>query len=371
MNNVIETKPAPRLPDKQLLRGLKGYGVPINDKKAGNVSKGLCLAEGFLKNLRIQSEIDFIQRYKWYGLEDIGMDQELLERMLYYRYQVGLFLDDSGEFLVLPYVLKDTIDIYGRYTEVSFLPFNGRADVKDPKKNIYIPGEGRKPQYNILLPEELDEETIRNSCVLLTDYSRQISQNGIPQAQLQEAFMSMEAELYPMARTALLSQTGIRAIKVSNGNQAESVEELNQSIYSATQEGNMFLAFTGDALTEQLGAVPAASPEEYLLYLQSLENQRLAGIGLENGGIFQKKAHELQSESDMMSGNSSRIYQDGLQMRQKWCLICRSIYPWLNLWCEPAEVELQLDENGDGKIDNGDVNPDVTEGTGGTEDADV
>ena len=58
-------------------------------------------------------------------------------------------------------------------------------------------------------------------------------------------------------------------------------------------------------------------------------------------------------------------------MRQKWCLICRSIYPWLNLWCEPAEVELQLDENGDGKIDNGDVNPDVTEETGGTEDADV
>lgn len=341
-----------RLPDNNLLMGLRGYGVPIKDKKA-KADSGKSLAEGFLTNLRIVSEADYINRYKWYGLEDIGLDQELLERMLYYRYQVGLFFDEN-KFYCLPYVLNGSIDLYGRYTGVSFLPFNGKATEKD----VYIPGEGRIPQYDVILPEELTVDALQNSCVLLNDYTRQISQTGIPHAQLQDHFMKMEAEIYPMARTALLSQCGIRALNIANANQSDTVDILNQQIYDASQDGKIFLGFNGNATTVQLGAVPAAQPEEYLMYLQSLDNQRLAAIGLENGGIFQKKAHELQSENNLIVSNAQKVYYDGLANRQKWCLIARSIWPWLRLWCTADETEVEQDLNGDGELGNVDNNPD-------------
>ena len=351
MNNVIEEGNNARLVDRDLIAGLKSNNVPINDPKAGEVDQGECLAAGFLKNLRVQSEIDFVNRYKWYGLETLGcgMTQELLERMLYYRGQVGLFYDEGKEsFVILPYVLnseKEQIDIFGRFQGISFLPFNGTAEVDGKpgkKRKIYIPGELKIPRYEIGIQEELSDDDILDSAILLTDYTKQIAQNIIPQVQLQEAFMKMEAEIYPMARTALISQCGIRALKLSNGNQNASIRVLNQSIYDAAMKGELFLGFTGDAITEQLGAIPAAKPEEYLLYLQSLENQRLASLGLENGGIFQKKAHELQTEADMAKGNSSNVYLDGLINRQNFCIMVRSYFPNVRIWCTAKPMDQNL-----------------------------
>ena len=54
------------------------------------------------------------------------MDGQLLERILYYRGQGAFFYMESLEkFFFLPFALDGEIDVYGRYTGITPLPFNG------------------------------------------------------------------------------------------------------------------------------------------------------------------------------------------------------------------------------------------------------
>ena len=87
--------------------------------------------------------------------------------------------------------------------------------------------------------------------------------------------------------------------------------------------------------------------QDYFLALQSLENFRLSTYGIDNGGLFEKKAHELQSEADINGGPVGLVMQDGTSIRQNFCNIVNSIWG-LGIWCEPAENIIGADTNGDG-----------------------
>ena len=86
-----------------------------------------------------------------------------------------------------------------------------------------------------------------------------------------------------------------------------------------------------------------------MLAMQSLDNLRLSGYGIDNGGLFEKKAHELQTEADINGGPVGLILQDGLSIRQNFCNIVNSIWG-IGIWCEPAENIMGADVNGDGVV---------------------
>jgi hypothetical protein len=93
------------------------------------------------------------------------------------------FLQDK--FYFLPYALDGTIDVYGRYNSVTPLPFNGSVGGKD-KEDPWIQGLSFNPIYEVIDVEDyLDaskEELINKlekSCVILRDYSEQMSQINI------------------------------------------------------------------------------------------------------------------------------------------------------------------------------------------------
>ena len=64
--------------------------------------------------------------------------------------------------------------------------------------------------------DELTLEDFDEGCVLLDDYTPQISQTVIPRADLQEVYIDMMSDILPFARTALLNGTGITAIRVGS-----------------------------------------------------------------------------------------------------------------------------------------------------------
>ena len=149
------------------------------------------LKDDIKRVIRVIDEQNAIERFQWINLPD-GLDGELLERILYYRGQ-GMFfyMETTNQFYFLPYALSGTIDCYGRYTGVTPLPFNGSAESKENKP--WITGLVRKPVYGIKLPEDIDLSTMTDSCVLLHDYSKQMSQTTIPRQQLNEAIINVEA----------------------------------------------------------------------------------------------------------------------------------------------------------------------------------
>lgn len=321
---------------------------PINGLPVKVSSTQKCMLKSEIKKtLRILDEQNAINRYKWFNLPS-SLDGQLLERILYYKGQ-GMFfyMEANDTFYFLPYALNGTIDVYGRFQGVTPLPFNGSTSNEDGKEKPWITGLTKKPIYDVLGDNLEDEFT--DGCVLLSDYSKQISQTNISRQILQDPILDAMAEAFPLARTSLIAHSGIKGMRVNDEDQKSQVGLASDSVTEAALNGKIWIPLVGNIEYQELTDGTALKSEEFLLYMQALDNFRLSLYGLDNGGLFQKKSHMLQDEQDMNSGNVGLIYQDGLTIRQKFCDIVNSIWG-LGIWCEASETVSGIDTNLDGQI---------------------
>lgn len=301
------------------------------------------LKNNIRKTLRIKDEQIAINRYKWYNLPD-SLDGELLERILYYRGQGAFFyMETDNSFYFLPYALNGTIDVYGRFTGITPLPFNGTST--DGKDKPWIVGLTRKPVYSIKY-NELTMKDLTDSCVLLHDYSRQISQNVQPRQALMDPILEVEAEMIPFMRTSCLLGTGVKGMRVNDADQESSVEIASKQVEKAALSGKPWIPIVSNIEFQEISDPANLKGADYMQALQSLDNFRLSLYGLETGGVFEKKAHMLQSEQNSNSGGSQLVYEDGLRIRQQFCNIVNSIWN-LGIWCDMPESVAGMDTNGD------------------------
>ena len=327
-------------------------GLPI---KAGDNGLSCISKADIKKQLRILDEQDAVNRFTWYNLPS-GLNSRLMERILYYKGQ-AMFFKIKDNFYFLPYALDGTIDVYGRFTEVTPLPFNGSTKAKDGKELPWIPGLKRKVAYDIQMPEDYVseegeinwdkiEEDQDNYCVLLKDYTEQVSQTNISRQVLQDPILDVMADMFPFMRTALLNGTGVQGMRVNSQDEYANVEAASRSVNRAALEGKKYIPIVGNVDFQDLAGGELAKAEEFLLAMQSLDNYRLSLYGLDNGGLFQKKSHMLEAEQAMNTGTTGLVMRDSLQNRQDFCNIVNSIFG-LQIWCEPSEVVMGMDMNGD------------------------
>jgi hypothetical protein len=312
-----------------------------------------CITKGDIKKqLRIVDEQDAVNRFTWYNLPE-GINARLIERILYYKGQ-GMLFFLKDKFYFLPFALDGTIDVYGRFTSVTPLPFNGTTS--DGKDKPWIQGLSFKPVYDVQLPEDYMDKSyeevldvLESSCVILKDYTEQISQTNISRQILNDPILDLMSECFPFMRTSLLNSTGVTGMRVYSENESANVYAANNAITKAALEGKSKVPIVGKTEFQDLTSGSAAKAEEFLLAMQSIDNYRLSLYGLDNGGLFQKKSHILQAEQEMNTGNVGLVMRDSLQYRQDFCTICNSIWN-LDMWCEPSEVVLGIDTTGDGVL---------------------
>ena len=297
-------------------------GLPL---KFGANCKAI-LKENVKKFLRIVDEQDACNRYVWYNLPANITSQEL-ERMLYYKGQLCFFYDkDLEEFYFMPYALDGTIDFYGRFNTIHPVPMTSGTDDKANKAQAqYLAEKKLKCVYGIKLPEEVDISDIEGDTVLLHDYTKQLSQLIIPRVSVNEPILDVMAECIPFMRTSLLLSTGVKGVRVQDADQAASVFDGSKSVEAAGLTGEAFVPIVGSVEFQELTDGQVAKSEEFMLAMQSLDNLRLSGYGIDNGGLFEKKAHELQTEADINGGPVGLVMQDGLSIRQNFCNIVNSI----------------------------------------------
>lgn len=281
--------------------------------------------------IRIIDEQDAVNRYKWYNLPN-GLNGHLIERILYYKGQAMFFYNRlDKKFYFLPYALSGTIDIYGRFNRVQGLPFNGTRD-SDNVKGIEV--FTRDVIYDI---EDINKDSIDNACVLLHDYVQQQSQTNISRSILNEPVIDAMAESFPMARTSLIANSGVKGMRVNGQDEQAEVINASRSVTRAALTGNPWIPIISSLEFQDLtSAGSALKSEEYLVYLQALDNFRLSLYGLKSGGLFQKKSHMLESEQEMNESNTLLVYKDGLTIRQRFCDFVNSIWG-LGIWCEECE----------------------------------
>lgn len=317
--------------------------------------------ENIKRLIRIQDEQDAVNRFTWYNLPS-GINGQMLERMLYYRGQLCFFYyEELDEFYFMPYALDGGIDFYGRFKGVHPVPFaNGSSEsdkeekVEIEKQRAVLSTKQLKPTYEVMLPEELLEEglpALTTRCVLLKDYTEQMSQTIVPRQLLNDGIIDIESECIPFMNTALLRATGVKGMRVNNQDEQSNVDAANNSMRAAALSGQVNIPIIGAVDFQELNDGQVGKAEEFMMALQSLDNFRLSTYGLENGGIFQKRERKLVSEQEMNAGGGSigLIMQDGLSIRQRFCDIVNSIWG-LGIWCDISETVSGTDKDMDGEL---------------------
>ena len=341
----------------------KAAGIDPKTKAPVRV-EGCHLKDDFRKIFRIIDEQDAVNRYKWYNLP-LDLSSEELERMLYYKGQLCFFyMKELEKFFILPYALEGTIDFYGRYNRVHPIPFAAGKDDNESKEAE----KARNSAANLLStlklnvikePKDLDELTLEdfeNGCVLLHDYTKQLSQMIIPRQQLNDCFSDIASDILPYLSTALLAGTGIKGMRVNDADAAEETERASRQIKTSALNQKLFNAMVSTVEFQDLADGSPLKTEEFLLALQGIDNIRKGTLGIENGGIFQKKAHKLESEQTGNESSVATVFQDGLSCRQRFCNIVNSIWG-TSIWVEPAESLIDTDINGDGVMYDRDAAP--------------
>lgn len=334
-----------KLPDIQTLIQA---GIDPKTKLPRKIGTKPCVKEDVKKFLRLVDEQDAVNRYVWYNLPANITSQEL-ERMLYYKGQLAFFyMEDLDEFYFMPYALDGTIDFYGRYNTIHPVPMTSGTDDKAGKAQAELLSQIKlKCVYGIKMPEDLTYEDFTKSAVLLHDYSKQLSQNIIPRVSVNDGILDVMSECIPFMRTALIEETGVKGVRVNDADQAASVQDGANSLVNAALTGDMYVPIVGSIEFQELTSGQGGKAQDYMLAMQSLDNLRLSGYGIDNGGLFEKKAHTLQSEADINGGPVGLVLQDGLSIRQNFCNIANSIWG-TSIWCEPAENIIGADIDGDG-----------------------
>ena len=310
------------------------------------------LVEDAKRSFKLMDEQNALNRFNWINLPD-GLSGNLIERILYYKGQGAFaYLEEDNKFVFLPFTLAaggksgGGLDIYGRFKQIQLIQFMGSTD-KETTIELGIP---LTAVYDIKLNEQ-DINDLTESAVILRDYSQQLSQTILPMALRQEYIIQMMAETLAFTRTKLLIGTGVNGLKVNSADQIGDVKDLSRGMITAATSGEPFVGITGGIELQGLEKTNPGSmrTEDYLMSLQSLDNIRLSAYGLENGGIFEKKAHITNNELAMNGSSVGLIYQDALSRRQEFCDIINSIWG-LNINCVPSENVINMDLNGDGMI---------------------
>lgn len=158
---------------------------PKTGKPARLFQNDAQLKESIKKQLRIIDEQDAVTRYTWYNLPGKLTSQEL-ERLLYYKGQLCFFyFRDIDEFLFLPYALDGELDFYGRFISVKPVPIaegTTKSEQSQIARQAALLGTLKLDVLYDVPMEPLDPT--KDYCVLLHDYTKQLSQTSIPRQQL-------------------------------------------------------------------------------------------------------------------------------------------------------------------------------------------
>lgn len=301
------------------------------------------------KAFRVIDEQDAVNRYVWHNLPH-GLTSQMMERILYYRGQaIFFYIPELDQFYFLPYTKSGSIDVYGRYMTVTPLKFGSGVVEKDGKERPWIEGLLRDPAYDIVPTAKWTPKAMDMNCVIVSDYTPQLSQKIISRSELQDPLINLMSEIVPYSRTALLNSTGVNGVRVPDEDSKDNVDAANSLVRNAALAGKRYIPITSTLEFQDLANGPTLASEEFLINLQALDNLRLSHLGLSNGGLFQKKSHMLEAEQQMNMGRATLVLQDGLTNRQTACDIINSIFG-LGIWCELSETVIGADQNLDGQL---------------------
>lgn len=321
--------------------------------------------------MRVQNFTETIERYQWVNVP-FGLTQDLIERLLFFRGKgVFYFNDKVGKFQFLPFSLNGVIDEYGRFTACNTHPFTGVAEEDSSKKKgktellIY---ENLDLVYDMPYTREMLKEANSRKTVgiILNDNSLMLSQQPVIRSNYVTPVLRMMATLMAIINTAMFGCADHSLVRVENEGELESINNQIDAINLDIIRARRFTPIVSKLPIESLKTNNTANLEGLFNTFNSLNNFLKSITGVANAGVFDKKAHLLQSEQELNGSNADDVYYNGLRLRQEFCLMVQAYYGY-PIWCESKRcmTEAQQENYLEGETND----PDNTQQMGGIENA--
>lgn len=311
------------------------------------------LKRGMKHFLRLIDEQDAVNRYEWTIPEGLDLTGQEIERWLYYKGQLCLFKLE-GKYYLTCYALDGKIDLYGRYNTVHPVPFASGMEYSgedDPQKKV--DDQNYKNQMSLLSQLKLrviytntaKDVKPENCCVLLHDYTKQISQNIIARYLINDPLLDVMACTIPYLKTAMIAATGVKGIRVADADQYEQVNIGARDVDNHALTGKIWYPILGNMEFQELTDKSGAKMAEFMETLQSLDNLRRQAYGLDTNGVFQKSSHMLESENEMNASNTALVMEDGLKIRQHFCELAKYVFG--------LDIQVKVKQDQETELDNG------------------
>lgn len=280
--------------------------------------------------LRLNDESDAIGRFNWIDIaEGIEMTSDDIERLLYFRGQLIFFYNaNNSKYMITPFA-GSGIKFNGKFSKATPVPIalESEVDNYEAQKQLLEDIE-LTILYEIPSAEELEKIGGKEKCcVIIRDYPPQLNSNNIiARYTINDPLLTIEAEIFPTARTARFLATGVKGLRINDESEVDNVNDANSKLEDAVLSGDAYIPITGKADFQDLQTGQATKGEDYMLALQTLENFRLSTYGIENGGLFNKKAHELESEESINAGPVEGRLVRSLNCREDAMKIARAVF---------------------------------------------
>ena len=256
--------------------------------------------------------VEFIERYKWEGLPE-ELNQDLIERILYFRGKGCLFKGTDDRFVFLPFTLKGSIDIYGRYEHINPVLFTGIAK----KDDAYIPGYTLKVAYS---PSD------EGQAVILTDASLGISQDNPFMFSTISPIIEQLVDILVLVNIDLVSSAKVFYLVAQDEAQKKAIEAELQNMDMEILNGKRAFVVVSPTELQPLQKEASKDSVRYFQSYQSIDNLRKDILGIPNGGTFMKQEHMTEAESSQNGNSASLVFNNGLRMRQEFCEIANAIF---------------------------------------------
>jgi len=307
------------------------------------------------RGLKHKHMIETLERFEWTGLPP-ELNADLIERVLYFRFKGSLFYTTATKkFLFLPFALKgknsDTIDSYGRYSNITPVLFTGQwkqgGDGKTTKDISFItnkdftvvydmPGNKAEEDTEMESDNEATEPVVATvspeaakQCVILTDSSLGISQDYTPMEYIIRPYIEQLTDILVLVNMDLISSAKVFYVVAKDSDQKGAIEAEFRNLDTKILNGKRVVVVTSATDLKELIGKSSKDTARYFQSYQSIDNLRKDLIGADNGGTFMKQEHQTEMESET-NGNSSPggsfVLNNALRMRQDFAKIANEVF---------------------------------------------
>lgn len=265
------------------------------------------LNNGRVENLgydytNLVSNIGFVQatnRYKWKNLPD-NLTSDLIESMLYYKGAICMYIR-GGTMYALPFVNSEDLNVYGRFTKITPIAFNGK--------------ETRQP-YNL----NVNTDGVYNDkaeAVILYDSQPQINGALLPKSVLMSQLNANCSDILNMIMNNIKNSNKKLVFPCEDETQAN---QLRADLDNAFNSSDNFIVVNKGNINDMK---PITMNNDVALVSQSLfeawqsfNNLRCMLTGIENNGVFEKKERVITDETRGDTIQPKLALNNGLEMRK-------------------------------------------------------